>query len=151
MNLVELYKDSTIVGKLADALAAPQARLHADGLSGSLPAVLIAAMAQRLATSNQIVIAPSKEEAYYLAGDLEALLSDELTESVDDASKLSTLHFPFSHVVPQGVQLRRRADRQQQCADAWRDGEGSRCRRTLRGGDLPRGAVGKGGGPRRAG
>ena len=96
MNLVELYTDSAIVGQMADALAAPQARLHADGLSGSLPAVLVAAMAQRLATSNQIVIAPSKEEAYYLAGDLEALLSDELSESIDGASKLSTLHSPLS-------------------------------------------------------
>ncbi len=76
MNLVELYKDSTIVGRLADALAAPQARLHADGLSGSLPAVMIAALAGRLSTSNQVVIAPSKEDAYYMAGDLEALAAE---------------------------------------------------------------------------
>ncbi len=76
MNLVELYKDSTIVGRLAEALAAPQARLHADGLSGSLPAVMVAALAGRLATSNQVVIAPSKEDAYYMAGDLEALAAE---------------------------------------------------------------------------
>lgn len=76
MNLVELYKDSTIVGRLAEALAAPQARLHADGLSGSLPAVMVAALAGRLATSNQVVIAPSKEDAYYMAGDLEALADE---------------------------------------------------------------------------
>ena len=99
MNLVEIYADSTIVGQLAEGLSAPQARLHAEGLSGSLPAVLVAALAQRLTTSNQIVIAPTKEDAYYMASDLEALFSDEcgvqsdeLSESRGGASQLNTQH-----------------------------------------------------------
>ena len=74
MNLVEIYADSLVVAQLAEAVAPSQARVHAEGLSGSLPTVLVAAMTQKVATSNQIVIAASKEDAYYLAGDLEALV-----------------------------------------------------------------------------
>jgi transcription-repair coupling factor (superfamily II helicase) len=46
-------------------------------MTGSLPAVAIAALAQRMPTVSQLIIAPSKEEAYYLQNDLEALLTGD--------------------------------------------------------------------------
>jgi transcription-repair coupling factor (superfamily II helicase) len=45
-------------------------------MTGSLPAVIAAAVATRLSTVNQLVIAPSKDDAFYLQNDLEALLTD---------------------------------------------------------------------------
>ena len=74
MVLTELYQDSPFIKDIADHLTAAKARLHIDGLTGSLPAVAIAALAGRMPTVSQLIIAPSKEEAYYLQNDLEALL-----------------------------------------------------------------------------
>ena len=75
MNIIEHYSQSPLVDNITTALAERQSRVHVDGLSGSLPAVLVAALADSLPTVNQIVVAPSKEDAYYFASDLEALLS----------------------------------------------------------------------------
>ena len=77
MNLTELYSDSHLVGRLAGMLRERGARVHVDGMAGSLPAVALASLAERITTVNQIVIAPSKEDAYYMASDLEALLGAE--------------------------------------------------------------------------
>ncbi len=82
MNLVELYSESTILKQIADALEPRQVRLAVDGMSGSMPSVVVAALAGKIPTANQIVIAPSKEDAYYLAGDLEALLGQEAEREV---------------------------------------------------------------------
>ena len=76
MILNELYADSALVGSLSDKLGGRGARLHVDGLTGSLPAVVMAAVASRLSTVNQIIVAPSKDDAFYLQNDLEALLPD---------------------------------------------------------------------------
>ena len=76
MILTDLYKDSSFLKDLSDHLDAAKARVHVDGLTGSLPAVAIAALALRRPTVNQLVIAPSKEEAYYLQNDIEALLQN---------------------------------------------------------------------------
>ena len=76
MILNELYADSALVASLAEKLRGRGARLHVDGMTGSLPAVIAAAVATRLSTVNQLVIAPSKDDAFYLQNDLEALLTD---------------------------------------------------------------------------
>ncbi|MCR5589356.1 MAG: transcription-repair coupling factor [Bacteroidales bacterium] len=76
MILNELYADSALVASLTEKLRGRGARLHVDGMTGSLPAVITAAVATRLSTVNQLVIAPSKDDAFYLQNDLEALLTD---------------------------------------------------------------------------
>ena len=76
MILNELYADSALVASLTEKLRGRGARLHVDGMTGSLPAVIAAAVATRLSTVNQLVIAPSKDDAFYLQNDLEALLTD---------------------------------------------------------------------------
>jgi transcription-repair coupling factor (superfamily II helicase) len=76
MILNDLYADSALTTTLAEKLRGRGARLHVDGMTGSLPAVVAAAVATRLSTVNQLIIAPSKDDAFYLQNDLEALLSD---------------------------------------------------------------------------
>ncbi len=77
MILTELYQDSPFIKDVSNHLSTAKARLHVDGMTGSLPAVAIAALAQRMPTVSQLIIAPSKEEAYYLQNDLEALLTGD--------------------------------------------------------------------------
>ena len=85
--LTELYQESTLVGQIASKLQGAKVRIHVDGLVGSLPAVTIAALANRMPTVSQLVIAPSKEEAFYMQNDIEALLNvDELKSSDDNIS-----------------------------------------------------------------
>ena len=98
MVLTELYQDSPFIKDIADHLTAAKARLHIDGLTGSLPAVAIAALAGRMPTVSQLIIAPSKEEAYYLQNDLEALLIENgklKIENSADAGKV--MLFPTSY------------------------------------------------------
>ena len=80
MILTELYENSSVLDRLRSALEGGEnagARVKIDGLAGSLAPVLAALLAPRIPTSSQIMIAPTKEDAYYLAGDLEALFSEE--------------------------------------------------------------------------
>ena len=77
MILTELYQESALLAQMNDRLGKERARLHVDGLVGSLPAVYVAAMACRCPTLNHLVIAPSKEEAFYLQNDIEALLKPD--------------------------------------------------------------------------
>ena len=77
MILTELYQESALIKLIDEKLHSAKVRLHVDGMTGSLPAVVIASLALRRPTVNQMVIAPSKEEAYYLQNDLEALLGNE--------------------------------------------------------------------------
>ena len=103
MILTELYQESALLTQMIDHLGKERARLHVDGLVGSLPAVLVASMAIRRPTVSQLVIAPSKEEAFYLQNDIEALMGmsgerrTENGEQTDAAmgSPLSTLHSPL--------------------------------------------------------
>ena len=76
MILNELYADSALVADLAAKLEGRGARLHVDGLTGSLPAVVAAALAAKKPTVNQLFVAPTKDDAFYLDNDLEALLPD---------------------------------------------------------------------------
>ena len=77
MILTELYNDSPFIKNLTEHLEAAKVRLHVDGMTGSLPAVVIATLAQWRPTVSQLVVAPTKEEAYYLQNDLEELLGNE--------------------------------------------------------------------------
>ncbi len=77
MILTELYQESALLAQIIDHLGKERARLHVDGLVGSLPAVLVASLARRCPTVSQLVIAPSKEEAFYLQNDIEALMGVE--------------------------------------------------------------------------
>ena len=45
MILTELYQESALLAQIIDRLGKERARLHVDGLVGSLPAVLVASMA----------------------------------------------------------------------------------------------------------
>ena len=87
MRLTEEYQESRIVNQLSEHLRGQGARLHVDGLTGSLPAVVMASVAQHLNTASHLVIAPDKESAFYLANDLEALLAasndEQKTENGD--------------------------------------------------------------------
>lgn len=113
MILTELYENSSVLDRLSSALEGGEnagARVKIDGLAGSLAPVLAAALAPRIPTSSQIMIAPTKEDAYYLAGDLEAIINEECgmrnEESTDTPtnssvltphSSLSVLLFPTSY------------------------------------------------------
>ena len=107
MILTELYQESALTKLIDEKLKASKVRLHVDGMTGSLPAVVIAALAQRRPTVSQLVIAPSKEEAYYLQNDLEALLQGErlkvnnenadATNDSDSHLSPSVMLFPTSY------------------------------------------------------
>ncbi|MBR2959309.1 MAG: transcription-repair coupling factor [Bacteroidales bacterium] len=77
MILTELYKDSNLARSLCEALDTERARIHVDGMTGSMPAAVIAAMALLRPTASQMVIAPTKEDAFYMQNDLESLLGTE--------------------------------------------------------------------------
>ena len=75
-GLTAFYEKSAVVERLTELLSDSEVRVHVDGMTGSLPAAVIAAMAGRLQTSSLLVMAPDKEAAYYMANDLEALMDD---------------------------------------------------------------------------
>ena len=70
MLLTEQYQNSRLVEALAAKLQGRGARLHVDGMTGSLPSVVVASLAIRLNTANHLVIVPNKEDAFYLCNDL---------------------------------------------------------------------------------
>ena len=93
MILNELYADSALVDKLASKLDGRGVRLHIDGMTGSLPAVVIAALAAKKPTVNQLIVAPTKDDAFYISNDLEALLNvDKLNDDtlISSGDNLST-------------------------------------------------------------
>lgn len=106
MLLTELYKDTPLLAHLLDTIissenstpsstpfvknvpadksisrpASSNLRLYLKGVTGSLDAVLCATSATLLNQRNHLVIASSKEDAYYLQNDLETLLEDTANE-----------------------------------------------------------------------
>ncbi|MBO4308117.1 MAG: transcription-repair coupling factor [Bacteroidales bacterium] len=96
MLLTELYKNSNLVDMLCEKLCTAQPRIHLNGLTGSLPAVIGASVAERFSQSNFIFIVTSKEDAFYLQNDLETLLGDEGL----DADKKQVLLFPTTYRKP---------------------------------------------------
>ncbi|MBR4738532.1 MAG: transcription-repair coupling factor, partial [Bacteroidales bacterium] len=91
-HLTELYGGSTLVKQLEASLHARGARVHMDGMTGSLPAVVLAALAQDTQNVSHLLVAPTKEEAYYMANDLEAL-----TNGQNQQSATSVIVFPTSY------------------------------------------------------
>ena len=79
--LTDIYSESGLVKRLAEMLGQRGVRVHVDGMTGSLPAVAIASLAVTHPTVSHLLIAPSKEEAYYLCNDVEALLGPDNNES----------------------------------------------------------------------
>ncbi len=77
----DIYSHSSVLQHLDEALQEASARVHVDGMTGSLPAAVIAAYAQAHPTVSHLVIAPNKEEAFYLSNDLEALCGESSQES----------------------------------------------------------------------
>ncbi len=73
-TLTELYARSTLATTLGQKLSGHGARIHINGMTGSLPAAILAALAIQRPTASHLVITPTKEEAYYLQNDLQALL-----------------------------------------------------------------------------
>ncbi len=73
MILTDIYTDSTLVQQIVDQLEAGGSRLHIDGMSGSMPSVVMAATMQRTSTQSILAITPNREDAFYLTSDLEAL------------------------------------------------------------------------------
>lgn len=76
MNITEHYRSSALTKSLTEALKAKQSRIHINGIVGSLPSVVGAALAETLDRSNHLFIVGDKEDAYYLQNDLENLLGD---------------------------------------------------------------------------
>ncbi|MCR4829535.1 MAG: transcription-repair coupling factor [Bacteroidales bacterium] len=76
MILTEHYKKSKLSEELTSALGQTQARIHVEGLRGSLAAVHFAALSQRFPNSNMMYVIDSKEDAYYLQNDIAALLDE---------------------------------------------------------------------------
>lgn len=96
MLLTELYHDSQLVGELAKLLGQSdemQSRIHIDGLTGSLPAIVAASLALSMPDRGQLLIAASKEDAYYMLNDLETLLEEQET----DLDQKRVLLFPCSY------------------------------------------------------
>ena len=80
MILTEIYSQSKIVEQLGAMLDVGKDRVHVDGMTGSLPAIVAATLAERYTDRSQLLIAANKEEAYYLLNDLETLLDEVDTE-----------------------------------------------------------------------
>ncbi len=91
MILTELYKESALARSLCEALDTERARIHVDGMTGSMPAAVIAAMSILRPTASQMVIAPTKEDAFYMQNDLESLLDG------GEQGEERTLLFPTSY------------------------------------------------------
>ena len=73
MTINDIYIKSKITADLSDYLRKGKARLHVNGMSGSMPNAVISAVASQMQTTSHLVIAPTKEEAYYICNDIEAL------------------------------------------------------------------------------
>ncbi|MBQ6046463.1 MAG: transcription-repair coupling factor [Bacteroidales bacterium] len=83
MTITELYSKSLIVEELSSKIGQERSRVNVSGMVGSQAAAVAAALFRRDSTALQLHIAANKEEAYYLAGDLELLLDDADRELSD--------------------------------------------------------------------
>ena len=97
MFLTERYAESPLVGQLEETLKERGAHVHVDGMTGSLPAVAIAAYAIRNPTVSHLVIAPAKEEAYYLCNDLEGLCARTGSATDEETEARPVMLFPTSY------------------------------------------------------
>ena len=94
MILTDLYLHSTLVNDLLAKLSSGADRLHINGMTGSMPAIIAATTAlQNNFSVTQMLIASDKEEAYYLLNDIETLLE----ETDLDLDQKHALLFPTSY------------------------------------------------------
>ncbi len=96
MLLTDIYAKSAICEQMDEVLTHDGARLHMGRLPGSMQAVLAAAMASRHPERRQLMIAGSKEEAFYLLNDIETLLDERDAEM----EKKRVLLFPTTYRRP---------------------------------------------------
>ena len=96
MILTDKYCNSRIVTDLLKEIEQRQSRIHINGMTGSLPAVIGASLGEKLKTSSQLFIAGNKEDAYYFLNDLEALLN----ETNEELEKKRVLLFPTTYRRP---------------------------------------------------
>ena len=99
MLITEIYTQSKIVDRLDALLEKGVDRIHVDGLTGSLPAIVAATLAEKYPDKSQLLIASGKEEAYYLLNDLETLLD----EADAELGQKRALLFPPSYRKPRNV------------------------------------------------
>ncbi len=93
MLLTDIYAKSRLVAQLTETLEGGADRIHVSGTAGSQPSAAAAALACRCPDRGQLLIAGSKEEAYYLLNDLESLLD----EADQDLDQKRVLLFPTSY------------------------------------------------------
>lgn len=93
MLLTEIYSRSKAVETLADLVEKGKRRIHIEGMTGSMGAAAMAAMALREPDRCQLAVAAGKEEAYYLLNDIETLLD----ESDAEMDQKRVLLFPASY------------------------------------------------------
>ncbi len=70
------YQHSKLVDSMIEPLQGSSARVHVDGMTGSMPAAVAAGVWGRIRTVNQLMIVPTKEDAYYLCNDMEAMAGE---------------------------------------------------------------------------
>ena len=93
MILTQYYTGATLTRQLSELLIGHQNRIHISGMTGSMPAILAAAIAIEQPQRGQLLIAPSKEDAFYLTNDLETLLDENDLE----IEQKRVLLFPASY------------------------------------------------------
>lgn len=93
MILIQYYTHAALTERLIGLLSEKQNRIHISGMTGSMPATLAAAIAVEQPERGQLLIAPSKEDAFYLTNDLETLLDETELE----IEQKRVLLFPASY------------------------------------------------------
>lgn len=96
MLLTEKYRNSSIVKSLLELAEKSKARIHIDGMVGSMATTIGATVALERPTLNMMMIAANKEEAYYLHNDLESLLG----ETELDLEQKRVMFFPTTYRKP---------------------------------------------------
>ncbi len=96
MLLTDIYTNAQIVAQINNLLDTGCERIHATGMTGSLSAVVAAAMAVQRPDRSQLIVAGNKEEAYYLLNDIEIMLD----EADADMEQKRALLFPSSYRKP---------------------------------------------------
>lgn len=75
-ELLAFYERDSLVQLLHHNLSQGTAKIHAKGLSGSLPAVVVAALARLSPSKVHLLVLNDREEAIYFFNDLQNLLPD---------------------------------------------------------------------------
>lgn len=100
MLLTDIYSKSKLVNDLCQLLNEGKEHVHISGMVGSQLAAVVASVAVKCPTRGQLVVTSSKEEAYYLLNDIEAML-DEVEADLDQKR---VLLFPSSYRRPRKAQ-----------------------------------------------